>query len=71
MMAHDTGNYDAAHNHYHQSLEIFQELGDNSGASKFLHQIGNLAHLTGNYDKPAISTSRAWKFFRSWGIRTA
>jgi tetratricopeptide (TPR) repeat protein len=43
------GDYDEARRLYQQSLEIAQELGDKSGVSKSLNQLGMLAYLTGDY----------------------
>ena len=45
------GDYAAAKKLHQQSLEIFQQLGDQRGMSRSLHQLGNLAYFTGDYDE--------------------
>ena len=37
-----------AHRLYQESMKISQDLGDKSGVSRSLHQLGNLAHDTGD-----------------------
>jgi tetratricopeptide (TPR) repeat protein len=50
-LAQDTGEYDEARQLYQQSLKILQELGDKSGVSSSLHNLGMLSQYTGEYDE--------------------
>ena len=45
------GEYNAALEHYQQSLKIDEEFGDSTGVAKSLHQIGIIHHMRGEYDE--------------------
>ena len=53
------GNYPEARKLYQQSMKINQELGDKSGVSSSLHQLGMLAQAQANTMRHESSTSRA------------
>jgi len=48
MLAQATGDIAEARRLYEESLKILQDLGDKSGVSRSLHQLGMLAQATGD-----------------------
>jgi tetratricopeptide (TPR) repeat protein len=48
MLAHNQGELDEARRLYNESLEITKQLGDQSGISISLHQLGVLAEKQGD-----------------------
>jgi tetratricopeptide (TPR) repeat protein len=64
------GEYDEARNLYHQSLKIFQDLGDKSGVSWSLQGLGVLAQNTGDYEEARKLYQESLKIFQDLGDKS-
>ncbi|WP_211483017.1 tetratricopeptide repeat protein, partial [Actinomyces glycerinitolerans] len=51
ILAQARGDYQQAEKHYHHSLKIEEQLGDQSGIATTHHQLGSLSYLRGDYQQ--------------------
>jgi tetratricopeptide (TPR) repeat protein len=51
ILAHDRGDYEEAERRYHQSLEINERLGNQTGMANSYHNLGILAQNRGDYEE--------------------